>query len=98
MIRSGLDGKSPCKLWLRSKSPQASDHLISEPSRAGFNFLFLHSQELPVAHHDAAVDYHGPHVGSLGRINQVGIDIVERYLIEVVKVDYDQVGSLTIFY
>src|SRR5437667_7834004 len=98
MIRSGRDGKRPCKLWLRSKSSQASSHLITEPSRAGFNFLFVQRQEAPVAHHNAAVNYYRFYIIRFGGVNEVGINVVKRNLVKRVAFDNYQIGALPLFY
>ena len=49
------------------------------------------------AHHQATVDDHGFHVGRFGGVNQVGIDVVERYLVKRVAIDEDYIRSLAFF-
>src|ERR1700682_3579989 len=98
MSRSGRDGKSPCKLWLRPKGSQALGHLITESPRAGFNFLFVQRQKPPVAHHATSVNYHAFYIIRLSRVNEIGIDIIERNLVERIAFDDRDIRALSVFY
>src|SRR5947207_4765418 len=82
-------------LW-DSGTAEALDYLFAEDARAFFDSSFVERQQAAVTHHNAAVDDYRFHVGSFGRIHQVGIDIVERYLIECVAIDQHQVGALAL--
>ena len=67
---------------LAARAAQAFQHLIAENPRTLLDCRFIQREQSPVAHYHTPVNNYGFDVESFGGINEVGIDIVERYLIQ----------------
>src|SRR6185295_7097441 len=83
---------------LNVRAAQALDYSFAKHTRAFFDGSLIECQQLPVAHNDLAINNHRLHVGSFSRIHEIRIDIVERYLIQRVAVDEDQIRALPLLY
>ena len=66
---------------------EAFDDAVAEGAGVVFDGGLVEGQETAVAHDDAAVDDDGFDVGGFGGVDQIGIDVVERDLIQRVAID-----------
>ena len=55
---------------------------------------FIEREQTPVEHHDAPVDDHSADIRCLGRVNEGGVNVEERRLVEIVKIDDGDVDAL----
>src|ERR1044072_1380671 len=83
---------------LRVRTGQALDYSFTKDTRAFLDGSLIERQQAPVAHNDLSVNNHRLHVRSFGRIHEIRIDIVERYLIQSVAVNEDQIRTLSLLY
>src|SRR5882672_3259699 len=88
---------SETSIFRRRLHAETANDAFAEAPRIGFDRFFVERQKPAIAHDHAAFDDYRAHVRGLSRINQIGIDVIGRRLVQIIQVDDNQVGALSFF-